>query len=273
MKTHKKLITTGFVAISSAMLLTSCAATSQQSSTSSEAASNQEISTVEEYDENSEEISVNIDEEDGQKTTLLSDYTEFKSANIPDIPQEEKNLEAEGAENVLFDTKQAGDLSVLLIGNNVSADSENSSEIVNCFDFGVALSDGENVSEICSATAEFIGAAQGGYNLYTEKLSDYTSVYQFGENYIIALRYFDSDNSSLAAFYAVKDEVLYPLLMGDYSAAGGEELAVVTVLSENISVDEENCALTDLDNGILFTFNFDAIGDTFTTAHYIAESI
>lgn len=202
------------------------------------------------------------------KTVLISNYCKFESANIPNIPENERGIKAQGAENVILDTKQTEDLMLLLIGNFVSNDNENYPGMVNCFDFGVALSDETNVGDVYGAPSEFIGGIQGGYWLYEEKLSDYISVHKFKEYYIIVFRYYDFDNNSLATFYAIKDGVIYPMLMGDYSESGVEQLAVVTELSENIAIDEDNFAIKDIDNGRLYIFDFDMIGETFKGAHY-----
>lgn len=43
--------------------------------------------------------------------------TRIETADIPDIPAEERGLQAVGARNVLLDAKTAGDLSVLLVGD------------------------------------------------------------------------------------------------------------------------------------------------------------
>lgn len=199
------------------------------------------------------------------KTALISNYCKFESANIP---ENEREIKGQGAENVILDTKQMEDLMLLLIGNFVSNDNENYPGMVNCFDFGVALSDETNIGEVYGAPSEFIGGVQGGYWLYEEKLSDYISMHKFKEYYIIVFRYYDFDNNSLASFYAIKDGVIYPMLMGDYSESGVEQLAVVTELSENIAIDEDNFAIKDIDNDRLYIFDFDMIGETFKGAHY-----
>ena len=200
----------------------------------------------------------------------LQSYTEFSNADIPDIPPSERGTEAMGARNILFDTKQAGDFSILLAGDYVSTDNEGHPGMVNCFHFGIQIYDGKTVSELSGAHFD-LGLV--GYWVYTDRLSDYMSVFQFGENYIIVLRYYEGYNSCKAAFFAIKDGKFYPELMGDYSAATGEQMGVTTLLSENLSVDEEACTITDMDNGISYVFDFDAISDTFTKPHYTAVKV
>lgn len=243
----KKLIP--MLSISAVMLLTSCGTVVQNSSQESNVSETSEVSDVDNQTEDNSEPSTIIPEKnDEQKNTMLpSNYCDFKAADIPNIPQEQRGIEAQGAENVLFTTKQADDFSLLLVGNYVSTDTENYPEMVNCFDMGIALLEGETVGETFKAPSEFNGVGQGGYWLYTDKLSDYLSLYRFGENYIILFRYYDSEYNSHAAFYAIKDKVVYPCLMGDYSAIGGEQMAIVTELSENLSVNEECCTITDKD--------------------------
>lgn len=197
-------------------------------------------------------------------------YTDFSGAVIPDITPEERagsGFQAMGERNVLLDTKQAGDYSVLLVGDHVTADSEGHSGMINCFKFGVELYDGNTASEMSGAHFD---AGQGGYWLYTDRLSDYTEVFQFGDNYIVVLRYYESDGSCYAIFNAVKGGELYPELMGDYSAVNGTQTGVTTMLSGNLSADEEAGTITDLGAGISYVFDFDAISDTLTGAHYTA---
>lgn len=261
------------LSISAVMLLTSCSTVVQNSSQESHVSETSEVSDVgNQTEDNSEPSTIIPENNDEQKNTKLpSNYCDFKTADIPNIPQEQREIEAQGTKNVLFDTKQADDFSVLLVGNYVSTDTENYPEMVNCFDMGIALLEGETVGETYKAPAEFTGIGQGGYWLYTDMLSDYLSLYRFGENYIILFRYYDSKDNSHAAFYAVKDKVVYPCLMGDYSAIGGQQMAIVTELSENLSVNEECCTITDKDKNVVFSFDFDAIGDTFTGAHYVVN--
>lgn len=197
-------------------------------------------------------------------------YTDFSGAVIPDITPEERagsGFQAMGERNVLLDTKQAGDYSVLLVGDHVTADSEGHSGMINCFKFGVELYNGNTASEMSGAHFD---AGQGGYWLYTDRLSDYTEVFQFGDNYIVVLRYYESDGSCYAIFNAVKGGELYPELMGDYSAVNGTQTGVTTMLSGNLSADEEAGTITDLGAGISYVFDFGAISDTLTGAHYTA---
>lgn len=197
-------------------------------------------------------------------------YTDFSGAVIPDITPEERaesGFQAMGERNVLLDTKQAGDYSVLLVGDHVTADSEGHSGMINCFKFGVELYDGNTASEMSGAHFD---AGQGGYWLHTDRLSDYTDVFKFGENYIVVLRYYESDGSCYAIFNAVKGGELYPELMGDYSAVNGAPMGVTTMLSGNLSADEEAGTITDLGTGISYVFDFGAISDTLTGAHYTA---
>ncbi len=197
-------------------------------------------------------------------------YTDFSGAVVPDITPEERaesGFQAMGERNVLLDTKQAGDYSVLLVGDHVTADSEGHSGMINCFKFGVELYDGNTASEMSGAHFD---AGQGGYWLYTDRLSDYTDVFKFGEKYIVVLRYYESDGSCYAIFNAVKGGELYPELMGDYSAVNGAPMGVTTMLSGNLSADEEAGTITDLGTGISYVFDFGAISDTLTGAHYTA---
>ncbi len=197
-------------------------------------------------------------------------YTDFSGAVIPDITPEERaesGFQAMGERNVLLDTKQAGDYSVLLVGDHVTADSEGHSGMINCFKFGVELYDGDTVSEMSGAHFD---AGQGGYWLYTDRLSDYTDIFKFGDNYIVVLRYYESDGSCYAIFNAVKGGELYPELMGDYSAVNGAQTGVTTMLSGVLSADEEAGTITDLGTGISYVFDFSAISDTLTGAHYTA---
>ncbi len=266
---RKKLMPT--LSISAVILLTSCSSVVQSSNQDSNVSVNSDDKQIEDNSEPSTIIPVKKDEQ--KNTMLLADYCDFKAADIPDIPQEQRGIEAQGAKNVLFAAKQSDDFSVLLIGNYVSTDTENYSQMVNCFDLEIAYLDGETIGETYKAPAEFNGLGQGGYWLYTDKLSDYLHLYRFGENYIILFRYYDSENNSLAAFYAIKDEIVYPCLMGDYSAIGGEQMAIVTELSENLSVNEDSCSVTDNDKNVVFCFNFETIGDTFTGAHYVVKAV
>lgn len=203
------------------------------------------------------------------KTEPLSDYIVFELAKIPDIVQNQKGIQAQGVEKVILDVKQVDSLLILLIGDFVSTDNDTYPGMINCFELSIAISDGINIGEICKAPAEFNGVEQGGYWIYTERLSDYINIYKFEENYIVVFRSFDCDDVSHAAFYAIKQGVMYPMLMGDYSAVGGEPLAVVTKLSENISVDYNKCSIKDIDNGIMYIFDFDLIDDSFIDSHYV----
>ena len=139
--------------------------------------------------------------------------------------------------------------------------------MVNCFSFGVSAYDGTAFSRIEGVPLDI---GQGGYWIYTDRLDKYMSVYQFGENYIIVLRYYDSDSACHAVFHAVKGGTFYPTLMGDYTAVTGVQTGVMTMLSENLSVDVDSCTITDNDSGISYVFDFDAISDTFTRPHYTA---
>lgn len=194
-------------------------------------------------------------------------YVDFDNATIPDISPEERGLQAMGTRNVLLDTKQAGEYSVLLVGDHVTTDLEGHPGMISCFSFGVEIYDGDTVSEMSGAHS---GAGGGDYWIYTDRLSEYTDVFQFGDNYIIALRYYDTDGARYTTFMAIKNGTLYAQLMGDFSAVTGVQLGVTTWLSKNFSVNEEACTLTDTDSGISFIFDFDAISDTFTRPHYTA---
>ena len=144
--------------------------------------------------------------------------------------------------------------------------------------------DGKDASKTCAkskkwslcgvALSKLSGApfdmGQGKHWLYNDRLPEYTQVFQFGENYIVALRYFESDGSCRAVFNAIKGGELYPTLMGDYSAASGVQTGMTTLLSDNLSVDEKTCTITDNSSGISYTFDFDAISDSYTRPHYTA---
>ena len=189
----------------------------------------------------------------------------FEEITERDTSPGEQGFEATGTRNVLLDTKQAGDFSVMLIGDYVSADTEEHPGMINCFKFGIRVFDG-------NATTNFSGAhfdvGQDGYWLYTDKLADYTNVFKFGDNYIIVLRYFNSDGSCYAVFNAIKDGEFYSELMGNYSAVTGVPIEVTTPLSETLSYDEQNRIVYDVDNGISYKFDFDAISDTYIRPHY-----
>lgn len=189
-------------------------------------------------------------------------------ADIPDVSPEERGIEAVGAENILLDTKQAGEYSVFLVGDHVTTDDSGHPGMINCFKFGVELYDGSTAGKLAGGAFDL---GQGGYWIYTDRLSDYTDVFQFGDNYIVVLRYYDSDGSCRAVFHAIKDGVLYPMLMGDYSAVTGVQIGTTTWLSENLSSDQGSCTITDADNKISYSFDFDAIGDTFTDPHYTVK--
>lgn len=189
------------------------------------------------------------------------------TSDIPEISADERGIEAVGARNILLDTKTAGAYSVLLVGDYVSIDPEKKPGMLNCFKFGVEIYDGYTVSALSGGPFDL---GQGGYLLYSDRLADYTEVFKFGDNYIIVLRYYDSDGSCRAVFHAIKGGELYPQLMGDYSAVTGVQMGVTTWLSENITADEENCTITDSDSGISYIFDFDAMNDIFTRVHYTA---
>lgn len=199
--------------------------------------------------------------------TAPQGYTDFASADIPDITPEDRGLQAMGTRNVLLDTKQAGAFSVLLVGDYVTTDNAGHSGMISCFDFGVQIYDGNTVSNLAGAHS---GAGAGDYWIYTDRFSDYMDVFQFGDNYIIALRYYDTDGARYTIFIAIKDGTFYPELIGDYSAVTGVQLDVTTWLSKNYSVDVDSCTITDNDSGISYVFDFDAISDTFTRPHYTA---
>ena len=197
----------------------------------------------------------------------ISGYMDYSSADIPEMTPEEQGLAADGARNVLLDTKFAGNCTAMLVGDYVNADPEGHPGMINCSKFGVALYDGTTVSRIYGIPLD---RNQGGYWIYTDRLSDYMSAFRFGENYIIVLRYYDSDGTCRAVFHAIKDGTMYPQLMGDYSAVNGVQTGVTAMLSENLSVDGTACTITDNDSGISYIFDFDAISDTYTRPHYIA---
>lgn len=197
----------------------------------------------------------------------IAGYMDYSSADIPEMTPEEQGLAADGARNVLLDTKFAGDCTAMLVGDYVNADPEGHPGMINCSKFGVALYDGTTVSGIYGIPLD---RNQGGYWIYTDRLSDYMSAFRFGENYIIVLRYYDSDGTCRAVFHAIKDGTMYPQLMGDYSAVNGVQTGVTAMLSENLSVDGTACTITDNDSGISYIFDFDAISDTYTRPHYIA---
>lgn len=199
--------------------------------------------------------------------TAPQGYTDFASADIPDITPEDRGLQAMGTRNVLLDTKQAGAFSVLLVGDYVTTDNAGHSGMISCFDFGVQIYDGNTVSNLAGAHS---GAGAGDYWIYTDRFSDYMDVFQFGDNYIIALRYYDTDGARYTIFIAIKDGTFYPELIGDYSAVTGVQLDVTTWLSKNYSVDLDSCTITDNDSGISYVFDFDAISETFTRPHYTA---
>ncbi len=199
--------------------------------------------------------------------TAPQGYTDFASADIPDITPEDRGLQAMGTRNVLLDTKRAGAFSVLLVGDYVTTDNAGHSGMISCFDFGVQIYDGNTVSNLAGAHS---GAGAGDYWIYTDRFSDYMDVFQFGDNYIIALRYYDTDGARYTIFIAIKDGTFYPELIGDYSAVTGVQLDVTTWLSKNYSVDVDSCTITDNDSGISYVFDFDAISDTFTRPHYTA---
>ena len=199
--------------------------------------------------------------------TAPQGYTDFASADIPDITPEDRGLQAMGTRNVLLDTKQAGAFSVLLVGDYVTTDNAGHSGMISCFDFGVQICDGNTVSNLAGAHS---GAGAGDYWIYTDRFSDYMDVFQFGDNYIIALRYYDTDGARYTIFIAIKDGTFYPELIGDYSAVTGVQLDVTTWLSKNYSVDVDSCTITDNDSGISYVFDFDSISDTFTRPHYTA---
>ena len=199
--------------------------------------------------------------------TAPQGYTDFASADIPDITPEDRGLQAMGTRNVLLDTKQAGAFSVLLVGDYVTTDNAGHSGMISCFDFGVQIYDGNTVSNLAGAHS---GAGAGDYWIYTDRFSDYMDVFQFGDNYIIALRYYDTDGARYTIFIAIKDGTFYPELIGDYSAVTGVQLDVTTWLSKNYSVDVDSCTITDNDSGISYVFDFDAISETFTRPHYTA---
>lgn len=199
--------------------------------------------------------------------TAPQGYTDFASADIPDITPEDRGLQAMGTRNVLLDTKQAGAFSVLLVGDYVTTDNAGHSGMISCFDFGVQIYDGNTVSNLAGAHS---GAGAGDYWIYTDRFSDYMDVFQFGDNYIIALRYYDTDGARYTIFIAIKDGTFYPELIGDYSAVTGVQLDVTTWLSKNYSVDVDSCTITDNDSGIFYVFDFDAISETFTRPHYTA---
>lgn len=199
--------------------------------------------------------------------TAPQGYTDFASADIPDITPEDRGLQAMGTRNVLLDTKQAGTFSVLLVGDYVTTDNAGHSGMISCFDFGVQIYDGNTVSNLAGAHS---GAGAGDYWIYTDRFSDYMDVFQFGDNYIIALRYYDTDGARYTIFIAIKDGTFYPELIGDYSAVTGVQLDVTTWLSKNYSVDVDSCTITDNDSGISYVFDFDAISETFTRPHYTA---
>lgn len=159
------------LSISAVMLLTSCGTVVQNSSQESHVSETSEASDIDNQTEDNSETSTIIPENnDEQKNTILpSNYCDFKATDIPNIPQEQRGIEAQGTKNVLFDTKQADDFSVLLVGDYVSTDTENYPEMVNCFDMEIALLEGETVGKTYKAPAEFNGAGQGGYWLYTDK--------------------------------------------------------------------------------------------------------
>lgn len=194
-------------------------------------------------------------------------YIDLSNAVIPDISPEERGLQAMGTRNVVLDTKRAGEYTVLLVGDHVTTDLEGHPGMISCFSFGIEIYDGKTVSEMAGAHS---GAGQGDYWIYTDRFSEYTDVFQFGENYITALRYYDTDGARYTTFNAIKDGTFYTELIGDYSAVTGVKLDVTTWLSKNLSVNKEACTITDLDSGISYVFDFDAITDTFTQAHYTA---
>ena len=194
-------------------------------------------------------------------------YIDLSNAVIPDISPEERGLQAMGTRNVVLDTKRAGEYTVLLVGDHVTTDLEGHPGMISCFSFGIEIYDGKTVSEMAGAHS---GAGQGDYWIYTDRFSEYTDVFQFGENYITALRYYDTDGARYTTFNAIKDGTFYTELIGDYSAVTGVKLDVTTWLSKNLSVNKEACTITDLDSGISYVFDFDAITDTFTRAHYTA---
>ena len=189
----------------------------------------------------------------------------FKEITEKDTSPGERGFEASGTRNVLLDMKQAGDFSVMLIGDYVSSDSDDHPGMINCFKFGIMVFDG-------NATTNFSGAhfdvGQDGYWLYSDKLADYTNVFKFGDNYIIVLRYFNGDGSCYAVFNAIKDGEFYSELMGDYSEVTGVPAGVTTPLSETLSYDEQNGIVYDVDNGISYKFDFDAIRAMYTRPHY-----
>lgn len=213
-------------------------------------------------------------EDNGWKHTALwvkpEDYTDLSATEIPDIPAAERaesGFQAMGEENVLLDSKKAGELSILLVGDHVSTDNENHPGMINCFKFGIEAFDGSLSGGLSGAHFD---VGQDGYWIYADRLSNYVNVFQFGDNYVIVLRYYESDGSCHAIFNAVKDGVLYPELMGDYSSVTGVQTGVTTMLSENLSADQNSGTITDLDSGISYVFDFDAISETYTRPHYTA---
>lgn len=196
-----------------------------------------------------------------------TEFYDYDTSDLPMIAPEERGTEADGARNILFDSMPAGNLTMLLVGDYVSADPDSHNGMVNCFSFGVSAYDGTTFSRIEGVPLDI---GQDGYWIYTDRLDKYMSVYQFGENYIIVLRYYDSDSTCHAVFHAVKGGAFYPTLMGDYTAVTGVQTGVTTMLSENLSVDVDSCTITDNDSGISYVFDFDAISDTFTRPHYTA---
>ena len=202
----------------------------------------------------------------------IDGYISYEKADIPALSSAEP---ADG--KVMFARAEVGGVTAYLLGEGVYRDGEDSDAVFARRLLVGISTDGKTVNATYPAPAEFLGASQEHYKIYTDTASVYLLAFDM-ELPIIELSYIGED-TTMGAFYAVKDGELL-LLTGDMSEIGGKAVGVCFTNTELMAGSEPNTLVFASMNsrGVEYAFDFDSIkadeyaGPQFTARYVGAET-
>lgn len=223
-------------------------------------------------------LTTNAAKSSGPLPKKFDGYISYEAADIPVLHYDETvdaaDFKEQAAPKILFARAEAGDVTAYLLGEGVYR--EENSDALRVIDLKVGVStDGKTLNAAYPAPAEFIGASQGHYTVYTDTaaISAYLSAFDM-ELPIIELNYIGED-SNIGAFYAVKDGEPR-LLTGDLSEIGGEASGVCFTYTALEKGSEPNTLVFSRMNsfGVEYVFDFDNIkADEYIGSHFRAEYV
>ncbi len=217
---------------------------------------------------------------DGKLPDEFDGYLNAMTADIPYLePEEAANpeiLREKAAEKVFFGKEELDGCTALLLGEEVYRDSENPGDIRAArLKLGISV-DGKTVGAAYNAPAEFIGGSQEHF-----RIENYGMGYLFAYDLDVPIAElcYHGEESSLGAFYAVKDGEPR-LLTGDMSQIGGDvngqDVGACFTRTAVQKGGEPNSLVFGVLNsyGVVYRFNIENIlADEYAGPHFTAEPV